>query len=464
MKSIESISLRIKIGYGIASLGDTAIYNLLIVYTLFFLTDVAKLSPLAAGVVLFVAMIWNALFIGVIGYISDNLTQFGSRRLPFMKRAIIPLIIFTVLMFTTFEGPVFLKDIYYMVINVCVWTAHSLYVVPYEALGAELTKNSIERTSLRSFARLFMTIGNIFGMVIVLKLVEGFNSIGSNNQQAWQFTALVIAVIAGISCYASYKMIRSYYFCRDSTVKKELQEKNHLRRILADYYQVIKLKPFKYLLAVTLFFTAANIFFSSDVLYFMKYNLSLPEDYKVIVFLVLTLCGLLLTPIYSALSHRYDKKDIMMWAFVISGVGMCFFAIIGIVSFLDLIITISIFAIGSSAYWQLIYSIVYDISEVDEWEYFMRREGILMSSSKIFLRISTAISVQMLSIVLFLFGYNVDFGVQSARALMGIKLALTYLPAAFFLSAAFFTYLYPLTIIKHKELIKNIEERREMPI
>lgn len=451
------VALKIKIGYGIASLGDTAIYNLLIVYTLFFLTDVVQVSPLIAGVIIFTASVWNAVFIGIIGYVSDKSSFTNNRRLPYMKRAILPIIVFTVLMFTAVGGPHWFKVIYYMVINGAVWTMHSMYVVPYEALGAEIRQDSKGRTELRTYARFFMTIGNICGMVIVLKLVELFEQHGHDVHTAWQDTVFLIAVVSGLSFALTCFILSKEKNGSVRAAPKKRQERN----ILREYLQVIRLKPFMILLSVTLLFTAANIFFSSDVLYFMKYNLGLPEDQKVIVFLMMTLSGLVMTPVYSVLAKRFDKKYVMQGAFIAAGIGMYLFAFYGLTSFSLLCVYVGIFTIGSSAYWQLMYSLVYDISEFDEWTHKKRREGIIMSSSKIFLRISTAASVQLLAAVLYLFDYDAGLKIQHSEALKGIELALTYIPATLFILAAILIFFYPLSNEKHKELVGSLKNLPE---
>ena len=78
-------SLKEKIRYGAASLGDTAVYNLLVIYALFFMTDIAGVETLAAGHIIFISTIWNAFSIGLIGYLSDRFSFAGGRRLPYMS-------------------------------------------------------------------------------------------------------------------------------------------------------------------------------------------------------------------------------------------------------------------------------------------------------------------------------------------------------------------------------------------
>jgi GPH family glycoside/pentoside/hexuronide:cation symporter len=377
-----------------------------------------------------------------------------------MKGAILPIVIFTVLMFTAVEGPQWFTAVYYTVVCAAVWTMHSLYVVPYEALGAEIVQNTQGRTALRSYARFFMSLGNIFGLVIVLKLVETIESRNATPQTAWQLTALIIAAVSGLTCLLTCVILSE----KKAMVPMSCKAEQPKHSILNEYLQVIGLKPFRYLLTVTLLFCISNIFFSSTLVYFMKYNLGLSENAKPLVFLAMTFSGLTLTPVLSKLSSIFDKKYVMFGAYLFSGIGMRVLGTAGITSVLLLCVYAAVFTVGASSYWQLMYSVVYDISEVDEWHYHKRREGIIMSSSKIFLRISSAVSVQLLAVVLYCFGYVSDSAVQSETALHGIGISLTWIPAVFYILASIGIYLYPLSREKHNELIKNIEERSRLSL
>ena len=86
MKSVldNKLSFTTKLGYGIGQGGDSAGYNLYYTYFLFFLTDVAMVSPAFAGVISLIAITWDAVTDPFVGYISDNTKSKYGRRRPFM--------------------------------------------------------------------------------------------------------------------------------------------------------------------------------------------------------------------------------------------------------------------------------------------------------------------------------------------------------------------------------------------
>ncbi|MCI7301167.1 MAG: MFS transporter [Clostridiales Family XIII bacterium] len=445
-------SLKEKIRYGVASLGDTAVYNLLVIYALFFMTDIAGVETLAAGHIIFISTIWNAFSIGLIGYLSDRFSFAGGRRLPYMKASIMPMSAALVMMFTVVKGSALFVGIYYTVVMSLLMTAHSFFMIPYEALGADMTTDSGERTSLRSYARFFMGLGNLTSIAILLPLVKLLQSEGLSQERAWQASILGIAVLSALSQIATCRWFSS----KTTGLPPKLKQQ---KTVIKEYWEVFQLKPMRLLLAVTLLVCIANVFSSSSIAYFMKYNLSISEESKSVVFAVMTGFGILMTPILSACTKKGDKRIVMAGCYIGAGILSIGFGIFGINSLLFLCLYIIAFTIGSSAYWQLIYPMLYDISEVDEYQNHRRREATILSLSKIILKVSNACATQLLAGVLFFFGYEPDMLRQSRTALWGIQISLTVVPGILFLTAAVFVLLYPISKTKHEELIRRLRNR-----
>lgn len=445
-------SLKEKIGYGAASLGDTAVYNLLVVYALFFMTDIAGVETLTAGHIIFIATIWNAFSIGLIGYLSDRFSFAGGRRLPYMKVSIIPMLIALVMMFTVVTGSRIFVCVYYTIVMSFLMTAHSFFMIPYEALGADMTTDSDGRTSIRSYARFFMGLGNLASIVVLLPLIQVFQSSGLSQTRAWQVSILSIAILSAGSQFATCR-----WFSRKAAGSPPCAEQRST--VLKEYWEVLKLRPLQFLLAVTLLVCVANVFCSSSIAYFMKYNLNISEEGKSLVFAVMTGFGIIMTPLLAAFTKKHDKKVIMAGCYTGAGVLLIGFGIFGIGSLFMLCLYISAFTIGSSAYWQLIYPMLYDISEVDEYKNHRRREATILSLSKIILKVSNACATQLLAGVLFFFGYEPDHSQQSQSALSGIQISLTIVPGILFIAAAIFVLIYPISKKKHEELIRSLRSR-----
>jgi len=78
------LSLRVKVGYGAAESAGSLIWTVFYTYFLFYLTDVVKMDPGVAGLVMMVGSIWQAGFTPLAGVFSDTRTWRWGRRRPFL--------------------------------------------------------------------------------------------------------------------------------------------------------------------------------------------------------------------------------------------------------------------------------------------------------------------------------------------------------------------------------------------
>lgn len=440
MEAKTGISFKLKIGYSVANLGNSVIYSTLMVYSLFFLTDIVQLNPAAAGNVILIATTLNAVFMILIGYLSDYSRLKSGRRLPYMFVSILPMFILSVSAFTVVDFPGYAKIIYYILANSLLWFSYSAFQIPHVALGAEIVSEASEKIALRSYSRFFMTAGNFIALVFTIKLVDLFQSYSYDSGTSWQKAIIIVSGLGMVSVLASCIILK-----KSITEKQNLSSKKRLSSLFYDYFAILKLKPCKHLTAHILFFSVAYLAFNSTIVYFMKYNLSLSSNVKIIAFTLLPVIGATLTPFLYHAAIRYGSPLTVAACHIISGFGLIFLGISGINNMVMLCLAVAVFTLGSSAYWQLIYAILYDLSKFDTLENYQRREGIIISLSNVLLRIGTALSAQILSLFLQYFGYDGSLAVQSASTVKAIEIAFIYIPAVFFILAAVSLIRYPLS-------------------
>lgn len=107
---------KVKWGYGIGLLGESAPLNLFYVYFIFFLTTAVGMEASIAGTISMIGAFWNAATDIYAGYRSDNSLNPKGRRRPFIYRWALPYAIFTVLLFANFDINGMAQTIYYMII------------------------------------------------------------------------------------------------------------------------------------------------------------------------------------------------------------------------------------------------------------------------------------------------------------------------------------------------------------
>ena len=107
----KKVSLWHYIGYGAGGFGESLAYNVFYFYFIYFLTNIAGIEPLIAGIISLVAVFWDGITDPIIGYVSDNLRSKYGRRRPLMILFCIPLGISIMLLFTNINVPNTIKVI-----------------------------------------------------------------------------------------------------------------------------------------------------------------------------------------------------------------------------------------------------------------------------------------------------------------------------------------------------------------
>ena len=432
------------LGYGAASVADSGPYNFATVYMILFFTTVVGLSPELAGTISAVTILADGIIGVIIGYISDNLHSRYGRRRPFLLAAAPLLAIGLMLLFTpvSFDGA--LRTAFYIIAGLMFWSGFSMYYTPYTALGAELTDDYNERSVLRTIARLFGIAGNFMGMVLPLAIVGVLTEKGVLESTAWFAVASLIAIASGASILITWK----------STKGKELQveqskSKLEIRKLLVEYLQIIKLKPFKHMIVVVALFIIANTFYNSSMVFFTRYSLGLEDDVTSTVFLISIIANLVYTPIMGVCAVKFSKKNTLATAMLLSGIAAVAFYFAGIRSYTLLVVFVIIYSVSYTCFWQLINAIMYDISEVGEFHLGKRLEGSIASVYGFVLTIFTSIASQIVGWLL-----KFDFINETFILLPGICL----------IGSAIAQYIYPIneeTFDKVKAALKAKQEGGE---
>ena len=185
----------VKIGYASGQLIEGVINNVLSFFLLFYLTTACGLSGGLAGAALSVGLIVDAVMDPLIGSLSDGWKSRFGRRLPFMVAGLVPMTICFVLLFSLPSG---LSQIalacWVAALHIVMRVSMSLVVLPYQAVGAELSDDYVERSSLMSWRWGIGQIGALLVMVLGFGVFLGGKN-GLANRAAYTPYALSLAVI-----------------------------------------------------------------------------------------------------------------------------------------------------------------------------------------------------------------------------------------------------------------------------
>lgn len=455
----QKLSTKTKLGYGSASIADAVAYNFVLMFFFYFLTDIAGVSPAFAGLIAFIATVWDACTNPVIGQLSDNSRAKMGRRRFFLFLSCAPLAVAVFLMFTAVEFSPMVKNLYYIGVAMIFWTSYSVFYIPYTALGAELTLDYDERTKLRMPATLFNYVGNILGMSAPLWIVASLTSRGYSQSFAWNKVALMVGILAFLSIAITIVSTKGKELAVPEADYTDQPKENGFKI----YLKIFKMKPYKFLISVCAFFIFSYSIFNAVMIYFIQYNLRMTEDDMSKLVLLFIIWGIILVPIVTLLGTKLGKKGALCLTFLFSGIFMIIFRFIGVEGFWGMFLFMALFGVANCGYWQLVPAVIYDMSEVYEYKYGERREGAVTALAIFVVKLSSALAMQCIGIVLQFSGYDATKEVQSAQALSGIETAFMVLPAILLLVAALIFSKFPITKERFGILSDSIEKRKSDP-
>ena len=334
-----------------------------------------------------------------------------------------------------------------MIMVILYWTCFSSFFVPYLAWGSDLTDDYHERTVLRSYAYVFNQVGMCIGMVLPSIMVDYFMNLGKTDSQSWQLVGLMVGACGAAAlliCALTIKQDDNKDFVKPPKAKKRSFIKE-MPLILGGYWNILKLKPIRVIIGASLAYLIANITFSSDRVFFMKFNMGMDDKTISAMLMGITVAGVLTVPFIGKLAVRFEKKDVFKGVIGICGMLMIGTRMVGTASFPALIAVCLFYAVANACYWQLMPSMLYDVCEVEELISGGKHSGAVISLQALSESISIAVGLQMLGIILELAGFDSEAAVQTDTALTWVENAFVVIPGAAMVAVALIIRKFPLT-------------------
>jgi Na+/melibiose symporter-like transporter len=170
----RSLSPAFKACYGIGALTESIKSLTFGLFLLFFYTTVLGLSGTLVGLATALGLAWDAVIDPLIGYLSDRRGRRPGGRHAFMTGGALCMAVSFV---AVFNPPAGLSTgalfAWLFVSSICVRTSNSAFMIPYYALGAQLSDAYDERTSIAAYRAAFTLGGNIVAATSALVFFLG---------------------------------------------------------------------------------------------------------------------------------------------------------------------------------------------------------------------------------------------------------------------------------------------------
>ncbi len=219
---------RNKFCFGLGTVGRDALYSLVSMYLLTYLTDVViftKENALLIGGILTVFGVFDAVIDPLVGAVVDNTKTRWGKFKPWIFIGMIGTGLLTVAMFHNIEMPELTHIIILCVCYLLFSIFFSLNDIAYWSLMPALSKDQKAREGIGSFARICASVG-MFAMVLIYPEIPNlFAGLGLDRRTPYFLTAIIVAVIMWI--FQSITLIgvkedRSYLDTSEKTTLKDL--------------------------------------------------------------------------------------------------------------------------------------------------------------------------------------------------------------------------------------------------
>jgi oligogalacturonide transporter len=457
----EKLSFWRKIGFGVGDIYGGGSLVVMSFYYLYFLTDVVRINPALAGVVILISKVYDSITDPFEGIITDRTrTRFGRRRPYLLGGVVLIFISFYALWYPVNYSEEWQRFLFVVLAYLFFSTVVSLVMLSYNALASELTLDYNERTSLSSFRILFSSIASIISAVVPLEIVKQYGDI----RQGY----IVMAIVFGI--FYAIPMLITFLSTKE---RKEFQQPVERFNWKESFIQPFMVRTFVFALLMYLLAFVAMDTVSSIVIYFMKYFLGRGDEANYVsgILLVAQMAAL---PFFVILSKRTNKRRgymvgagiwgaTMLTSFLITPAAPGFFVYVFAV----------LVGLGTGGIVVMIYAIFPDIPDVDELKTGRRREGMYMALVTFMRKLSSAGAIFIVSMILALTGYLppvevVTDGVvqiveqeQPASFILGLRMVFALAPIVLLALALLAASRYPLTSEVHQRLSEVLKARRQ---
>lgn len=406
-----------KIGYGTGNFGFGIVFQIIATYFVFYSTAILKIPGTIIGTAVSLSVIWDAVTDPMMGYISDRtgFRHFGRRHfyILFGTVALSLTNFFLWDLDPGFSLPV--KTALVLILLLLIKTFMTIYTVPYTALGAELTSDYDERSSIQGIRTIFFLLGlsiaTVMGMYLFFGPTPEYPQ-GQLNPAAYRnlgLTSSLMALAFGLYCYFTTKKYIPYLPGIDSDGARP---DFRIARLVEDILEAMKNRDYKYVVLGYMFTNTATALIGSVGLHVFTYTFLF--DNTAIAFIIGVQFGISIIsqPLWVMISKRIDKKPAIVLGLSLSlAAGLYFLALV----LLRDITTGNVFyflpysilaGFGSAVLFSLPLSMIADTIDVQELATGERNEGVFYGCQTLFYKLAQSLAILILGFILDLINFD----------------------------------------------------------
>ena len=450
-EQVKSFNMGDKIGYALGDFGCAAFFAFVSSYLMVFYTDVLGISAAAVGTLFIVARIWDAINDPIMGALVDKVgtSKHGKFR-PYVVKFGLPMVVVGILAFTAIPSlPESMKLPYAYVTYILFGMLCTAVNIPYGSLASVMSNDPDERTALSTFRNIGSIGANLLVMFFVPKVI--FNAQGAVTAEGFMTCAVVLAVISSISFFLNFRLTRERIIHKVNKNKKNIGQT--LKGLVKNRAFIgVALASFT-MMAGMLTVSALNVFLFKD--YFKAPKLTALGG------MIGMLASFVIIPFAGVIVKKLGKKETSVLGALISSVTYVGMLFIPNLTAPVYIVLSFVAGLGTGLINTIIWALVGDAIDYQEYITGERNEGTVYSSYSLARKLAQAISGGIGGFALSILGYQSGVVEQSASVGVGIKnIAIGGAAIGYILTSLILIFIYNLSKKKVAEMNKVLEERR----
>lgn len=414
---LSKLSLKRILAFASTDTAGNLLYCTLTSYIMYFYTDVFGISVAAAGMILLIARIFDALDAPIWGIVIDHTrTKWGQSR-PYWLWLSIPFGVSVFLAFLVPDLSGSAKTMYALVTYILAGVIYTGISASMSSALPNLTYNSDERVRLNSWRSNGGMIGYLVTASFTLPLVDFFGQ--GSDKTGFSITVGIYAVAAVLLLLFAFGGTKEIGIAEKA---KSISVRESFRAIKGNW-------PWITLVIVFIFYWLGNTARSSTVIYYTEYNLGHKNWASVLNGLVVVqMVSITLLPY---LVKRFIKSHTQIIGLSLAALGQIMIGFAGS-NFTMILIGWTVSSLGTGIAVTLPFAMLSDTVDYGEWKTGIRASGFLTAVGISFcIKLGAGLGSFIPSMILDSAGYVAN-ATQTAQSLAAIKFCFTWLPAIFF--------------------------------
>ena len=420
---------KLRMFYGVGEFGQQFSVMTLSMFLLFFYTDVLKISPAAAGILLLVAKFWDAVNDPLMGVIIERSNGKHGKCRTFLLRWSVPAGVFFWLMFNAPDLSPTMKLVYayvtYFGQDLC-YTATGL---AYTTLMARITSDPIQRVALNQSRAFISMFTAIFVSSMTMGLVE---SVGNGDYVVgFRVVMAVYAVLLTLGYIGVFLLTRGYDKQDVPTEEEKAEAASKAEKPHMPLGTMIKLllqnNLWRWFVVTTLLYYGTSSITQGLLIYYVRDYIG-NSDLVGLASLASMISGFFAIVLLKFFAQKMGKVRAS-----IMGLGIAFTCMLVRVVSQDQIIPLYLACLlvagfGLSLFASLVIPNIMDSIDYGEWKTGVRSDALVMSANSFGTKIGQGLGTASIAFMLDAMGYDETLAVQTESCVSGIHWLATLLP------------------------------------